>query len=454
MNYDVHTMLILSVCFLWIFFIFFYFYKRGGQIFEPFNFYILTFSIYYPLGLVLHYVSYYCFDLYFLWFTPTKLIIEQSLDMLLLSFVFFSLFCFFWYVSSLFIRKINQDDLFLIKWHLEGSLDSNKFFLNFVFLIIGLSSLYVYFDAVGGFYLLSGAYGDSQSLKAGNGFIKSVSYVFTYASICYFSLCLLNYSSSVIIKICSFLLIVLFIFLFIIFTGERKSAIIFIVPFCLYYFFMGKIRLSTFFYLTPLLVALVIWSTLRDVLSTFNSLDDFTAYINSLDICKLILSSYLGSYSHLEPLANIVEYFPEKYEYQPLGFLFDSIYYYAPRSFFPDKPLALGPHAFISTIFLPGSNLTVVPTSLGEAYISGGLLVIPIYAFLHVLLFRFIEVLFWNKIKYSYMNLIVYSYLLLVPMFGIHRSGFFGFTTEFFSIFLLYIAVTVYSKFPKFVLKM
>ena len=218
--------------------------------------------------------------------------------------------------------------------------------------------------------------------------------------------------------------------------GERKAAIVIIIPLLVYDLVTKNIKLKKLLILCLLFLALDLWGIIRS--SSNKSISSM------VDIRRSLLSGYLGVYSHLEPLGAIIDLGLYKdYYYKELANNY--LIYNVPRFLYPEKPLVMGGQAIITPLVaIPEANLSAVPTGVGEGLLAAGFWGIIIYACLHALLiFSIYELLYkrsYDQIDYF----VLYGYFLYIIQ-GIHRSGIFGFVAELGVIAMLIIIIEAKS---------
>lgn len=407
---------IIILSFMWIIIILSFITKKRGSIFHPYIFYNFMYSLYYPLGLILHYMAY-KMGIEKLWFSSPYLVIKYSI----VIFYYFLLFIFIFNITYLALKIFFSFGKVKFTYVKKLKFIINKKLILFIslFFCISVLLLIFYIKSIG-LFLLNEGYILTQQIKAGRGIFKSIVYVFTFF---FFSMVLLIIRIKINKKLGYILGFLLCVFLLIT-IGERKISVSIVIPLIIYDYLNFGFKIRNIMLSLIIGVLLISWGFIRG-----RGLLNVTPIYN-FNFFVFIIGNYLGSYSHLEPLANIIDLHLHKEIFWSKIFI-DYFYYNVPRFLSPNKPLVVGPQSIITPIFnLPEENLTVVPSSIGEAILAGGIIGLVIYGILHAIFIYFIERLIYKKAFTDINYFCLYSFILIYIIFAMNRSGFFVVTSE------------------------
>lgn len=403
---------------------------RKNIVFHPYGLYNFTFLVYYPLGIILHYLAVWI-GVEKLWFSSPYTVVDNALLILFYAFLFFAVFN----ASYFLLKKTIREKSITVCDRLDFFISRRFVLFTWLLFVLAVPLFFLYLRDMGGFFILREGYSLLQEAKAGRGVIKTILFPLLFFAFSAAILILKIKSRdwlayAVGIALAGMLLLTL---------GERKYSVIILLPLVVYELFNRQLDFKKIAVIFLCLLSLFSWGFIRGAGVPGGQL----LGLIQMDFMPFVLKNYLGTYSHLEPLGNII-YYRLNEEYEIARLFFDHVFYYTPRFLYPDKPLVLGPQSIISGVFpLPEEGLTSIPTSVGEALIACNLAGLLIYPVLHAAIVLVVEKLLWAKVGKVEL-FIVYSLSLFIII-RLHRSGVFGFFTELPTVvFLLFICVCYY----------
>jgi hypothetical protein len=328
-------------------------------------------------------------------------------DQLLLSISIITLialnsFLFFYFL----LKKVQMSMFHLIKLPKIDGLVFKK--LNIVFIIIGLSGLFIFFIKNGFTLFKIGGYENKNLANLGIGYARIMyGYGLNFALISYLAV---GYTKKK-FNITVLWSILIGSLIFVIIGGGRSSSLgllVLTITIALYY---NRIKLRKLVLLGISFIGLVFLLTVARYKLTFNS--------NNI---SLFLYQFQGSFSPVDSFAKIVEVFPNNYKYNP-ELMFNSFLTLIPRALWVAKPINIEVASvyFTQEVLNYKSFLTISPTLLGELFIYYGYLGIITGMFLCALLVRVLTVIYIKSQRS--LNMKIFFLLNALFSFSLFREG-------------------------------